>query len=572
MDIERKPTYDELVIENAQLKARVAEQDVIIARQQNRIVEQDVIIARQQNRIVELEQEVVDLKQQVVDLKAHIVELNAKIDKLTKMLFGKKSEKSKKKDRDVDAAAEEQPSADNDALDAAPKKERKRGGGGRKPFPPEIPRRDVHVDLAPDECYCDCCGREYVFMGIEITEVLNFIPMTCEVIRYIRHRYKRECPCHKQNIVIAEMPIRTVDKGSVTTEFIVAVLVNKYCDHLPVYRQVRRIFKNMKLDIAESSVCRWRDVVGEMLEPLVDVAKAEILGGHCINTDATTAPFRIPQEKHRCVNGNLFVYVGDNAHPFNIFDFQKNQSAQGIHEFLKNYSGYLQCDAHGNYNSLFSPKVPDPKRPPPVEVACHAHCRHNFVEAETNEPILVAEFLKLYRRLYKIEKDIKDTSAENRLQRRRRDALPVLDALFQRCRDCLTDPRILPKSPLGKACAYALNNELALRRYTDDGRLAIDNNISERTVKEFVLGRKNYLFFGSPDAAKYSANIMSILSSARRHGLDEWAYLTDVLNRLADLNSLAELRELLPDRWKNLSKNANLPNDATPPELATANR
>ena len=121
------------------------------------------------------------------------------------------------------------------ATEAAPKRKRKRGGGGRKPFPPEIPRRDVHVDLAPDECYCDCCGREYVFMGVEVTEVLNIIPMICEVIRYIRHRYKRECHCRKPAIVIAEMPIRTIDKGSVTTEFIAAVLVNKYCDHLPVY-------------------------------------------------------------------------------------------------------------------------------------------------------------------------------------------------------------------------------------------------------------------------------------------------------------------------------------------------
>ena len=526
MDTERKPTYDELLVENSQLKIRVAE----------------------------LEQEVADLK--------------AQVDKLTKMLFGKKSEKSKKKDRDADDVTEEQ-SSDIVASEDAPKRKRKRGGGGRKPFPPEIPRRDVHVDLAPDECYCDCCGREYVFMGVEVTEVLNIIPMICEVIRYIRHRYKRECHCRKPAIVIAEMPIRTLDKGAVTTEFIAAVLVNKYCDHLPVYRQVRRMFKNMKLDIAESSVCRWRDVVGAMLEPLVEVAKSEILAGHCINTDATTAPFRIPKEKHRRVNGNLFVYVGDDAHPFNIFDFRENQSAQGIHEFLQGYSNYLQCDAHGNYDSLFDPGIPDPKPPPPKEVGCHAHCRRNFVEAGSDEPILAEEFLKLYRKLYKIEKDIKEAPADIRLQRRRRDTLPILDALFQRCRDCKNDPRILPKSPWGKACAYALNNETALRRYADDERLAIDNNISERTIKEFVLGRKNYLFFGSPDAAKYSAIIMSVLSSAKRNGLDEWLYLTHVLNRLADLTSLNELHQLLPDKWRKLPENTHQPTSSHHPASTT---
>ena len=279
------------------------------------------------------------------------------------------------------------------------------------------------------------------------------------------------------------------------------------------------------------------------------------------------------------MNGNLFVYIGDAGHPLNVFDFREDQSAKGIHEFFNGYHGKIQCDAHGNYNSLFNPgngKRSNAKRiieaegnrlhgRCPEEVGCHAHCRRNFVDAESDEPLHVEVFLKLWRKLYKIEKEIKDASLPERERRRQCDALPILDALFQGCRDCLADPKILPKSPLGKACAYALNNEIALRRYCDDGRLAIDNNISERTIKEFVLGRKNYLFFGSPDAARYSANIMSVLSSARRHGLNEWEYLTDILNRLADLTSLAELRKLLPDRWNKITANST-------DRLATATR
>jgi transposase len=296
-------------------------------------------------------------------------------------------------------------------------------------------------------------------MGIEITEVLNDIPMTCEVIRYIRKRYKRECRCHKQKILIAEMPIRTIDKGSVTMEFIAAVLVNKYCDSLPVYRQVNRMFKNMKLDISESSVCRRRDVVGETVEPVLKIAKSEILSGHCVNTDASPAPFRIPKEHHRLVNGNLYVDVGDEEHPFHIFNFQENQAAKGIHEFLRGYGGYLQCDAHKNYDAPFKPKIPDPAKPTPIEVGCNTHCRRNFVDAEEDEPLRVTEFLKLYRKLYKIEKEIKGSSANERYRRRQRDSVPLLDALFQRCRDCLADPAILPKSPLGLACKYALSNE-----------------------------------------------------------------------------------------------------------------
>jgi transposase len=375
----------------------------------------------------ELQEEVASLKQPLVEKDRLIDDLKARVDKLTKMLFGQKSEKSKKKGCESDASTDRL--SEDTATSYVPKRNRKHGGGGRKGFPSEIPRRDVHVDLSLDEHYCDCCGREYVFMDIEITEVLNFIPMTCEVIRYIRSRYKRECDCRKHKIIIAEPPIRTIDKGSVTTEFIAAVLVNKYCDHLPIYRQVNRMFKNLKLDISESSVCRWRDVAGEMLEPLVDVAKQEILSGNCVNTDATPAPFRLSKENHRRVNGNLLVYVGDEEHPFNIFDFQENQSAKGIHEFLKGYSGDLQCDAHRNDDALFNPENSKRSnaqriieaegnrlhgRCPPIEVGCHVHCRRNFVEAEEDEPVHVTGFLKLYRKLYKIEKEIKDSSIDER--------------------------------------------------------------------------------------------------------------------------------------------------------------
>jgi transposase len=501
MDTGHKPTYDELLAENAELKIKAA-------------------------RVDELEQQVADLK--------------AQVDKLTKMLFGKKSEKSKK-----NKAKNPKPPSDE------PKQKRnKNGGGGRKPFPPEIPRRDVHVDLSPDECCCGECGKAFEPMGVEITEVLNFIPMVCEVIRFIRQRMKPACKCVGNKIVIAEMPIRTIDKGSVTTEFVAAVLVNKYCDHLPVYRQVRRMFKNMKLDIAESSVCRWRDVAGDQLDDFVKLMKSEIKQSYCVNTDASTAPCRLPKENHRQVNGNMYVYIGGTDRPYNVFDFQPNQTAAPIHEFLKGYSGTVQCDAHGNYDALFNPKIPDPIHPPPQEGGCNAHCRRGFKDSEKTEPDWSKRFLDIYKKLYKIEADIKDESVDVRYQRRQVDSVPLLDALFDLCRECKTDVTVLPKSPLGQACAYALKNETALRWYCTDGRLSIDNNISERTLREFVISRKNWLFFGSPEAAKNSANIMSVLSSAKRHGLNEWEYLVDVLYRLSDWNPKRDsLENLLPDRW-----------------------
>jgi len=158
--------------------------------------------------------------------------------------------------------------------------------------------------------------------------------------------------------------------------------------------------------------------------------------------------------------------------------------------------------------------------------------------------------LNVYKNLYKIETEIKGEAIDERYRRRQVDSVPLLDKLFNLCRECANDAAILPKSRLGQACAYALSNEVALRRYCTDGRLAIDNNVSERTLREFVVGRKNWLFFGSPEAARRSAIVMSVLSSARRHGLNEWDYLVDVLYRLSDLQTLDSLTDLLPDRWQ----------------------
>jgi len=529
MDMEetRKPTYEELLVENAQLKEEVAHLKIEDAKKQERIA----------------------------SLEALVVELNAKIDTLTQMLFGKKSEKSKKDQEPPQEPPETETQVSGDApatepLVEEPKRQRKKnGGGGRHPFPSDIPRRDIQVSLSPEECCCAHCGKDFVLMGVEITEVLNYIPMVLEVLRFIRQRRKAACACSGTRIVIAEPPIRTIDKGLVTTEFIAAMLMNKYCDHLPMHRQVGRLFKSAKVNIAESSICRWRDQVAEQLEPLVTLMKSAIKESSCINTDASPAPIRLPKEK-RIVSGNAYVYIGGDDAPYNVFDVHPNQSAKPIHEFLKGYANNVQCDAHSNYDALFAPKNPVPEHPPPKEIGCHAHCRRYFVKAKEDEPDWIKRFLNLYKNLYKIEAEIKDEPLVKRYARRQVDSVPLLDKLFDLCRECANDAVILPKSRVGQACAYALGNEAALRRYCTDGRLAIDNNVSERTLREFVLGRKNWLFFGSPEAARWSAIVMSVLSSARRHGLNEWEYLVDVLYRLSDLRSQGAMSDLLPDRWQ----------------------
>ncbi|GHT40262.1 hypothetical protein FACS189443_0340 [Planctomycetales bacterium] len=261
------------------------------------------------------------------------------------------------------------------------------------------------------------------------------------------------------------------------------------------------------------------------------------------------------------VNGNQYVYIGNEDEPYHVFDFQINQSAKGMLAFLDGYQNFVQCDAHGNYDALFQPKMVDLTKPPPQEVGCHAHCRRKFTEAEKYEPDDSKRILNLYKKLYKIEAEVKDCPFAERMFRRQEESVPLLNELFDACREIQSAELFLPKSPLGQAVAYALKNETALRRYCTKSFLNIDNNVSERTLRAFVVGRKNWLFFGSEQAAKNSAVVMSVLSSARRHGLNEWEYLVDILYRLSDLNSESEWESLLPDRWV---KSVGAPTEAAP--------
>ncbi|GHT43362.1 hypothetical protein FACS189443_6990 [Planctomycetales bacterium] len=380
------------------------------------------------------------------ELEALVKTLLLRIEKLEKMLFGKKSEKSKKNK----AKEPQQTDSSNEKNEANPKRTReKNGGGGRNSFPPNIPRRDIPIPLHPDECRCPKCGKDYESMGEETTEVLHYVPMVLTVLRFIRERKKAACDCDIQKVKIAEMPIRNLDKGSVTTELIAAVLVNKYCDHLPVHRQVERLFKTSGVKPSESSVCRWRDVIAEQLAPLADLMKERIKMSCCINTDATTAPCRLPKEQNRLVNGNQYVYIGNEDEPYNVFDFQINQSAKGMLAFLDGYCGFVQCDAHGNYDALFQPKMVDLTKPPPLEVGCHAHCRRKFTEAEKYEPDDSKRILNLYKKLYKIEAEVKDCPFDERVFRRQEESVPLLNELFNACREIQSAELFLPKSPLG---------------------------------------------------------------------------------------------------------------------------
>jgi hypothetical protein len=242
----------------------------------------------------------------------------------------------------------------------------------------------------------------------------------------------------------------------------------------------------------------------------------------------------------------LWAYLGDAAHPYNVFDFTVNRKRDGPRRFLADYRGYLHADAFSGYDGLY---LPDPRTAAAriIEVACNAHARRKFYEARCSDAMRSHQALAYYRQLYELERQGKDFSDERRLQMRQDLAVPILGQFHTWLE--AQRPEVLPKSPMGEAISYGLNNWEALRRYTEAGFLAIDNNVAEREMKRIAIGRKNWLTVGSPRGGRTAAVLFSFTSTCQRLGVEPWAYLQDVLTRLPTMPT-GQLCELLPDRWQ----------------------
>jgi hypothetical protein len=298
----------------------------------------------------------------------------------------------------------------------------------------------------------------------------------------------------------------------------------------------------------------------QLLRPLYDRMVSVVLQSRAMHTDDTTVKMQ-ELVTHLVSTARLWVYLGDAAHPYNVFDFTVNRKRDGPQQFLANYQGYLHADAFSGYDGLY---LPDPRTATAriIEVACNAHARRKFYEARGSDALRSHQALAYYRQLYELERQAKDFSDAQRLQMRQELSLPILEQfhkwlLAQR-------PEVLPKSPMGKAIGYALNNWEALRRYTDAGFLAIDNNASDREIKTIAIGRKNWLSIGSPRGGQTAAVLFSFTSTCQRLGVEPWTYLQDVLTRLP--TTLAgQLGDLLPDHWQT-AREAKM---ATPPASAS---
>jgi transposase len=453
-----------------------------------------------------------------------------KFDPRQLLLFGQQIDTTK-----LDQASIEEESGE----ELVTRRIKKRHKHGRQQLPDHLERIEIEHDL--DNKACPACGCERCRIGAEISEQLEYFPASFKVFKHIRHKYacgKCDHDGYNPNIATAEKPPQPIDKGLPGPSLLAYVITSKLGDHLPLYR-LERIFERQQVHIARSTMCAWMRCAGELVKPLVDLMTERVRQSHVIHTDDTTVPIQSPGAK-QCRKGRIWCYLGDEANPYTVYDYTPNRSRAGPAEWLKDYSGYLQADAYGGYDGIFhSQNV--------TEVACWAHARRKFYDAQDSDEQRSAQMLALIAELYAIEREAKDVDDTTRLALRQERSVPVL-ARIESWLDA-EQAIVLPRSPMATAITYALNQWQALTTYVTQGFLNIDNNASERALKRVALGRKNWLFAGNDVAAENHARLWSLIASCERHGVDPQRYLTSLVAKIGS-TSAEDLGQFLPDVWK----------------------
>ena len=493
--------------------------------------------------------------------------LREKISLLQAKLFGRKTEKNLKVMEDNG----QQTLLFNEAEEYNPPKEEiedvieeeimvpahSRKKPGRRPLPEDLPRVDVIHDISEEEKVCACgCMKDK--MGEEISEQLEYKPAEMRVIRNIRPKYAcKNCEgveADEPAVSIASLPPMIIPKSIATPGLLAHIMTSKFADAIPFYRQENQ-FERLGVDIPRSSMCGWAIKVAERCEPLMEIFNRDIRSGPVISIDETTV--QVMKEEGRSNTTKSYMWVfrgGDPSRPLLAYQYHPTRSGKEIVEYLKKYKGYVQTDGYGGYDFLDD-------NPDITHIGCWAHARRNFVdvikasgkrESVKSRTGVAEEAIGYIQRLYAIEKDARERelSFDKIYELRQQKSKPILVEFKPWLVGKLTKTN--PKGLLGKAISYALNQWDRLIKYIDDGRLKIDNNLTENAIRPFVVGRKNWLFSGTPKGANASAMLYSLIESAKANGLETYRYLRYLFEKIPFATSEDNYKSLLPnhiDKW-----------------------
>ena len=392
--------------------------------------------------------------------------------------------------------------------------------------------------IEPQEKVCPHCGKAKCEIGCEKSERYEYIP--AKIIRHELIRPKLACPCGKAGVSIAPLPPTVVAQGQPGASLVAHVLLSKFVDHLPLYRQQQQ-FERLGVNFPKSTLGDWVEQGALWLQPIVREMKKQLLQSDYVQVDETPVRVQDPDVSGKCATGWLWVLGA--PHNDVVFEFHPGRGKEFAQQLLGGFKGYLQRDGYGVYGSLARDHLEL------VPVGCWAHARRKFVDALEDQPDQAMPLVNEVRKLYIVERHARDEclGAEQRYQLRQQLSLPILKRLQPMLQSA--QERVLPQSPLGKAARYCLAEWEALKRYLLDGRLEIDNNLTENAIRPSAVGKKNWLFIGHPEAGWRSAVIYSIVVSCRRRHIEPWDYLRDVLTRLPAMRQ-SEISCLLPASWK----------------------
>jgi len=483
--------------------------------------------------------ELLATQQRLLSRESEIEHLKLLIAKLRRMQFGRKSEKLERQIAQLELKLEELETAKASPASEAVAKSSAEAARlvkpARQPLPEHLPR-EVKT-YAPQEQVCACGGRLRP-LGQDVSEVLEWVPGSFKVMRYVRP--KLSC-ASCERIVQVPAPSRPIERGLAGPGLLAHVLVAKYCDHQPLYRQAE-MYAREGVELERSTLAGWVGGCSRLLEPLVEALHRHVMSAGKLHADDTPVPVLAPGNGKTKL-GRLWTYVrddrpaSDSTPPAVWFAYSPDRRGEHPRQHLRRFSGSLQADAYAGFHHLYEGGRIQ-------EAACWAHVRRKFYDLEVahSSPLATAA-LKRIAELYAIESDIRGRPPEERLLVRTARARPLLDSLHQWFQATLA--MVSKKSEIAAAIRYALGRWRALLRYCEDGRIEIDNNSAERALRAVALGRKNYLFAGSDSGGERAAAIYSLTGTAKLNGLDPEAYLREVLQRIAD-HPINRIEELLP--------------------------
>ena len=490
---------------------------------------------------------ILELDRQIKRQQATIEKMQHQLEDLIRSRYGRSSEKLDINQLMMEglvlgADGKGQPPEPPPAEPAPAKPRAKSKHKGRRPLPDHLPRHEIIVPAPEEQKICPVTGQPRPFIGYDDSQKLEYIPETLRVNVYRREKYGSPMGAEENGVFTAELPPAVVNRCSADTGMLAHVAVAKFDDHLPLYRQ-ERILLRQGVEISRKTIAGWLGDLGTGLEPLWNLLGDSVLASNVVLHDDTPVKMLDPGAG-KTKETRLWVAVSGAGPPLVHFAFSRDRKQQAPQDFFKGYTGALMCDEYPGYSNVDFGNL----------LSCWAHARRYVEKAKTVEPAFATAVLLEIGSLYRIERRISDASDSERLKVRQTESARQLEVIF----GLLESQEFRPKSPMHRAAQYILKNRESLSRFTENPLWPIDNNAAERAIRRVAIGRKNWLFLGSETGGKTAAVLMSLLGTCWANGVNAWAYLKDVLNRMPT-QPHDRHHELLPHVWIENHPEARLP-------------